>query len=293
LSWSFSPIAPQDELSADDQECGRVVIEATHGVVPALDATRLTHVGLIETDMFIAQLRKRSRPYVSLDACLRGEGDALTIDDSTRAGLEAARLARKYGHEVTFFLNAYNIAEETPYFFARLSAALDITKAEIVAFEGDEYNLETVAGKQRFRAAVKGRLAQLGSDQDCQDFVSEIGLLLGIDEIVVPEWLRPITTAEVRELAAEGVAMQNHGWTHLLVGGLSPNAYADNIRRGREWLQDVCGAEADFFAVPNGDALPLWQTSADYRAWLMLDGKRRFGQLAPGVFNRRALTGHC
>jgi hypothetical protein len=245
---------------------------------------------LVDADRFVNHLRNRKHVYVPLEACLRGEGDALTIDDSTVAAMQAVQLARAHGHAVSLFLNGYNISARVPYFFSRLSAALDAATAEAVAYEGDQHDLRTPAAKRRFRALVKRRLVQLGSDQDRQGFVSEIARLLGIKDIVVPPWLQPMTSEDVKELAADGVDIQNHGWTHVLVGALAPDDYAANIRQGREWLRDVCGAKADLFAVPNGDALPLWQGSPHYSAWLMLDGKRPPGQLGPGLFNRRTLS---
>ena len=105
----------------------------------------------------------------------------------------------------------------------------------------------------------------------------------------VPPWLEPIGTADVVALANEGIDIQNQGWTQAPVGSLPPEQYAANIRRGREWLHEVCGTEADLFAVPNGDALPLWHTSAEYRAWFMHDQTRPPGELATGLFNRRTL----
>jgi hypothetical protein len=47
---------------------------------------------------------------------------------------------------------------------------------------------------------------------------------------------------------------------------------------------------ADLFAVPDGAGLPLWHASQDYNAWLLLDGHRPLGMLAPGLYNRRTLT---
>lgn len=290
LSWSFSPIVPQPELSAKDQGHPSVFIDATHGVVPAADVTLFTHRNLIDTDRFVTQLRNRRRPYVPLNACLKGEGDALTIDDSTYAAMQAARLAREHGHAVTLFVNGYNIRENKPYYFSRLNAALDGAKVEAVIYEGCEYDLRARAAKQRFRSSVKMRLAQVGTELDRENFVCEIGALLGIDDIVVPLFLQPITSADLMQLGAGGVDIQNHGWTHAPVGALPPEAYAANIQRGREWLHETCNADADLFAAPNGDGLPLWHTSPHYRTWLLHDGARPLGKLAPGLFNRRTLS---
>jgi hypothetical protein len=289
LSWAFSPVAPRDHLGVTRPDTHRF-IDTIHGVIAGADGARFTHGGLIDTERLVAQLRERERPYVPLAASLRGEGASLTIDDSTVAARDAARLARQHGHAVTLFLNGYNISERVPYHFSRLSAVLDSTELTSVYYEGYDHDLQTTSAKQRFRSLIKRRIDQIGADPDRQNFVSEIAVLLGVGETAVPRWLAPITIEDVRELAGSGVDIQNHGWTHTLVGALPPEEYAANIRRGRDWLCEVCGTKADFFAVPNGDGLPLWETSPHYSAWILLDPRRPFGELAPGVYNRGMLA---
>jgi hypothetical protein len=267
-----------------------IIIDTTHGVVKDVNPGRFAHRNLLDSSHFAAFLRGRKRAYVPLSACLRGEGDALTIDDSTVAAADAARLARAHGHAVTLFVNGYNIAEGKCYHFSRLDAALDATEIGNVAYGGNGYDLRLPRVAQAFRAHVKRNLLQLGSEQQRESLVDEIGRLLGLNEISVPPFLCPIHSADLIDLAAAGVDIQNHGWTHTTVGAMPFDEHAADIRRGRDWLRDACGAHADLFAVPNGDGLPLWHASQQYRAWFLLDHRRAVGMLAPGLYNRRMLT---
>src|SRR5262245_51689881 len=230
-------------------------VDTTHGAVAAASPALFAHRNLLDLGGLETFLRRRARPYVPLAACLRGEGDAFTLDDSTRAAADAARLARRLGHAVTLFINGWNIQHATPYFFSRLNVALDNASVPLVRFRGAHHDLQGPGGKERFRALVKSRLARLGAEQDRQDLVSEVARRLGVEDLLVPDHLRPLTLAELKQLAAEGVDIQNHGWTHVQAGALPLPAHAADIRAGREWLRMHVGSEADAFAVPNGDGL--------------------------------------
>jgi hypothetical protein len=290
-SWALSwHDVPGEEIARRRQRRRTIIIDTTHGVVPDADPKLHVHRNLLDAGRFAAYLRRRKHAYVPLAACLEGEGDALTIDDATVAGADAARLARAHGHAVTLFINGYNIAEGKCYALSRLNAALDATGVGTLIYDGSTYDLRLARSTRDFRAYVKQKLLQLRSEAERESFVSDIGRLLGIEEIIVPQFLRPIHIADLLELAALGVDIQNHGWTHITVGAVPFDEHAADIRRGREWLHETCGVRADLFAAPNGASLPLWEASGEYRAWLLLDSRRPLGMLAPGLYNRRTLT---
>ncbi len=287
LSWHDSPA---EEFGSEYQKRRAIVIDTTHGVAPGANSSLFVHRNLLDRDRFATYLRGRKPAYVSLAACLEGEGDALTIDDSTVAAADAARLARENGHAVTLFVNGYNIAFGKCYPLARLDAALDARRVDNISYDGSVYGLRLTSQAREFRAQVKERLLRLRSEQEREDLVSDIGRLLGLEEIIVPAFLQPIRNSELIELANCDVDIQNHGWTHMTAGMVPADEYAGNIRRGRQWLNETCGARADLFAVPNGACLPPWHASEEYSAWLLLDGCRPPGMLAPALYNRRTLT---
>jgi len=264
------------------------LIDCTHGIVADHNATLFTHRNLLHAAKF-ERFLERHAPYVSIVDALQGNGDALTIDDSTVTAADAARLARRHGHAVTLFVNGYNVMANEPYFFSRMALALDTATAEQVWFDGTEYTLASTASKAYFRAAVKRRLARLGSEEERQSLVRALAQLMGGDVDEVPAHLRPLTLAELQELRDSGVDLQSHGWTHVRVGALDADAHAADIGRNYDWLREELGVDAHMFAVPNGDGLPLWPSSPYYSLWLLLDGSRPYGEVAPGVFNRRTL----
>ncbi|HEY6138624.1 MAG TPA: polysaccharide deacetylase family protein [Thermoanaerobaculia bacterium] len=262
-------------------------IDATHGVVANADAGSLVHRQLLDAERFAAFLQARPR-YVSVRDALAGKGDALTIDDATAAAADAARLARRYGHEVTLFVNGYNVESGAPYFFSRLAHALDTAKAERIRFAGTDYPLTSHPAKLRFRRAVKETLARIGSEDARQELVAEI-VRLAAGETTISPPLRALTLDELRELLDLGVELHNHGWTHVRVGALPPDEHAADIARGREWLRRSLGCDSDIFAVPNGDGLPPWPSSPHYSIWLLLEDRWGYGEIAPAVYNRRTL----
>ena len=267
-----------------------MIIDTTHGAVAGASRSHFVHRNLLDLDRLETFLCARARPYVPLEACLRGEGDAFTLDDSTVAAAVAARLARQLGHAVTLFINGWNIEQAKPYFFSRLNVALDNACARPVIFRGISHDLRSAPGKQRFRAFVKSRLARMGAEADRQDLVTEVGRLLGVSDLSVPDYLKPLAVAELKALAGDGVDIQNHGWTHVQIGALPLAAHAADIRAGRDWLELQLGTDAGLFAVPNGDGLPPAPGFGSCRAWFLLDARRPAGPCGPGLINRRTLN---
>jgi hypothetical protein len=261
------------------------VIETTHGVVAGHDAKLFTHRNLLDAEK-LAHLLERHPPYVSIVDALRGKGNAFTIDDSTVAAADAARLARSHGHAVTLFVNGYNVTANEPYFFSRMALALDTATADQVMFDGTRYALTSMTAKEDFRSVVKRHLARIGSEEQRQSFVREFAELIGGNIDDVPAHLKPLTLRELEALRDYGVDLQNHGWTHVRVGALDADAHAADIGQNREWMRRKLDVDAYIFAVPNGDGFPLWPSSPHYSIWLLLDGSRPYGEVAPGVHNR-------
>jgi hypothetical protein len=265
-------------------------IDTTHGIVENADAALFVHRNLLDSATFEQHLRTRPQAYHPLRSVLAGEGTALTLDDSTLAAANAAKMARRLGHAVTLFINGFHIAEGRPYFFSRLNVALDLTDMAVVNYEGTCWDLSERTGKEQFRKTVKKRLAAVGNESERDDVVTQIAALLGQKADRVPDHLRVISHDELRELVRLGIDIQNHGWTHSRVGSLSPEAHAEDIRKGREWLRATCGVEADLYAVPNGDGLPPGTGLQNCRAWFLLDDSKPGGEVSPGVYGRRTLV---
>src|SRR5438045_1839574 len=103
-----------------------MAIYTMHGVVRDLCVNCFVHRNMLDELQFVDYLNRRRSAFVGVEDALRGVGDALTIDDSTEAAARAAYLAREYGHQVTLFINPYNVENCSPYFFSVLNVALDL-----------------------------------------------------------------------------------------------------------------------------------------------------------------------
>ena len=266
-----------------------MTIFATHGIVGGALPSRFVDRNLLDTQLFINHLRSRREPYVSLSDCLDGKGDALTLDDSTVAAADAARLAQHLGHKVTLFVNGFHVASARPYFFARLNVALDSAVKRRITFKGKKWLVDTTPNKEAFRVAVKGELATIGKEDNRDELVTEVAHLLGISEVTVPHHLKTITEEQLKDLVRLGIDIQNHGWTHTRRGALPAEEHELDIRKGRQWLQEVCATEAHYYAIPNGDGLPFVHDFTNYSAWFLLSDIFRNVKLPARVFNRTTL----
>jgi hypothetical protein len=264
-----------------------MTIDAVHGVVYSASRDLFNHRNLLDIETFSTYLANRP-PYGPLATSIVNGNDALTLDDSTFAAAEAALIARKLEHCVTLFVNGYNISSGMPYSFSRLNAALDDACRVCIEYEGKHFDLQTTTGKQVFRKAVKSKLLMISEEDGRQDFITTIGQLLGVRDIVIPPYLLPITERDLNHLMSKGVDIQNHGWMHAGIAALTPASLSDNIHLGQKWLQSR-GTTADMYAIPNGDGLPSVNSPKLWKAWFLLDDSLPIGEVRPGVFNRRTL----
>jgi peptidoglycan/xylan/chitin deacetylase (PgdA/CDA1 family) len=121
--------------------------------------------------------------------------------------------------------------------------------------------------------------------------VAELSALLGADGIEVAAHDRPISPAELGVLKDAGVRIENHGWSHVEISGLTDDEFAEHVTAGREWLRRELSVDATLYAVPFGaDDVP-----GHRRPWVG-DGyflaSRRFppGRLGPLCWNRKDLV---
>ncbi|HZN04740.1 MAG TPA: polysaccharide deacetylase family protein [Candidatus Polarisedimenticolia bacterium] len=63
----------------------------------------------------------------------------------------------------------------------------------------------------------------------------------------------PLTPAQVREMAAGGVAIESHGMTHAYLSRLSRDQVLWELRESKRVLEALRGEPVRFFAVPGGD----------------------------------------
>lgn len=229
------------------------MIYLLHGSAPDWRSDRFTCRNVVPTSALERFLTSRPAPFVDLEQALLG-GDALTVDDATRGGAAVCRLARRLGHEVTFFVNPFNVAASRPYFFAPLNAALDLTTRTSVEFDGRSFPLTDWDSKRVFRTTVKKSLLRTGDDEAMHRHVAAICSLLGVPEPAIPDHLQSLSLDELLALRDLGVRIESHGWTHIDVAHASEAAISEHLQRARSWLRDECGVDSQLYAMPFGES---------------------------------------
>ena len=260
-----------------------------HGVVDEWSAGAATHRNYVAREWFERHLRGRIAPYGEWKG-KTAEGDFLSVDDATRAGAAACRVARELGHEVIFFVNPLQVATGTPYFFSVLDAALD-TRTVSSVVEGEEiFDLVTPARVRRFRRAAKARLMTLPAEEALAA-AHEIARRLGTEVAAVPPHCEPVTLDDLRQLRDCGVRVENHGWSHVEISALTDDEFARHVRSAQSWLCTELGVAATLYAVPFGlsDVTPERQRHVP-DGYFLADGDRPPERLGPLCWNRHDLT---
>ena len=261
-------------------------IYALHGVIDRVDAKLFSHRNMTPADRVRARLDTQQK-LVPLAEALAGKGDALTIDDATVASAQAALLARQLGHDVTLFINPWQVADGRADAFAALHWLLDRTRKRKVTWRGKTWWLMTFRQKDDLRAEIKRLLRLHDEPQDNHALIEELQQALGVADLDVPDYLQSLTLAQLRELRDAGVDIQNHYWTHLDPAAHTPARFADEWLRAQDWLTENLGIASQFFASPFGDYFPQPDFLAEHRiVCLLLSHSHPSGPLSPWVVNR-------
>lgn len=268
----------------------RTGIFGTHGIVDGCNTGRFEHRNMLDTEEFRKILTEAPR-FVSITDALEGRGWALTIDDATRAAADAARMARELGHEVTLFINPWQIEDGKPSWFSRLDGWLDFVDAENLTWNGNEYDLSNLDGKNRFRTDVKFAMRRHQDQRQSCALIDHLEDLLGILGKSVPEHLTCLTKGDLGELKAMGIDIQNHSWTHSDPLALGPERFETELRKGRAWLHTNLGIDARYLACAYGEYLPhpaMLQENGT--VCLLLHNHVAPGHVGDNIFNRLNLT---
>jgi hypothetical protein len=262
-----------------------------HGIVDNADPTRFTHRNMLDTRRFQRLLEERTPKFVDLDQALAGNGDALTIDDSTWAAADAAELCLSSGHAVTVFINARNIALQKTYWFALLNVLVDRCERNAIILTSESFSMNSLLDRQRFRKAAKHKALSLHSEEEREEFILRLALSVGVDSLEAPRHLATVTIDGISRLKAISVRIENHGWTHGNVAAMTRQELVEDIRRGADWLEDEAGIATRHYSVPFGatkppDMLPI----SLYEFWHLADENLPTGLLDKRLVNRATLS---
>jgi peptidoglycan/xylan/chitin deacetylase (PgdA/CDA1 family) len=259
----------------------------THGLAPEAVATRFNTRFRSEPAAFSRFLAEQK--FVTLREALAGQGDALTVDDATRASAEVCRLARSLGHPVTLFVNPGQVESGEPYWFMLLNALFDGLRRSSYRLDGTRYPTTTFRERVKLREVVKGRISVLGEEAARSEAVRQLARRWKVRSLTVPPHAETLRIGDLEDLLARGVELQNHGWWHANHLALSPEESALEVRRGRAWLKERLGVEASYFAVPYGEPLPSPQAAPWCTVWFTLLAPPH-GSIGPAVWNRKDVT---
>jgi peptidoglycan/xylan/chitin deacetylase (PgdA/CDA1 family) len=245
---------------------------------------------MTETQTFVRLLSRR-QPFVSLEAALQDQGDALTIDDATHAAYDAALLARSCGHEVTLFINSDNVQNSAPYYLHVLSAVLEhACPAQLGVLCRDRIGSKVPADKTKLRAYFKHRLTRLPDETARGAVLTSLSNEMEIGDISLPKHLHTLSLKQLEYLVAAGVRLENHGGSHAHFSIFDDSLLRNEIERCKSWLSTKLSVDSRFFAVPFGDVLPRIDLGDDIaRCWFMLTASLQAGFVGPKIFNRAEL----
>jgi hypothetical protein len=188
------------------------------------------------------------------------------------------------------FVNPYQIVSGEPYFFTLLDAVLDARRAKAIAYGERTFDLDAPAGLRAFRQAAKASLCGM-SENEALEHVRELATRLSASEIDIPEHAQALTVADLVALRDAGVAIENHGWSHLEIGHLDPAAVCAHIARGADWIGSVTGARPAHYAVPFGmSEVPPESASLVEGTIFLANPELPPGGLPSGCWNRHDFT---
>lgn len=259
-----------------------MTVWAVHGVLDAgLD--RSGHVDRIFLDRETLEGFLGGRSFVPLEEALEEGGDAITVDDGIVAAAEAARTILAAGWPVTLFVNPGDALAGRPLDLKVLDVALDRRPGGAIELDGKTFDLSVDSERRGYRLRVKRRMADLPSMEARLDEALRQAEALGTPDPELPDRVRTLTPDELSALRDEGVGLGNHGWNHVDHRALSREASAEQVARGRAWLESELGQRCDAFSVPFGKMHPPRGVgSVACRHWLLNTSLVSSGPLAGG-----------
>lgn len=261
------------------------MIYVSHGVVGNHSSGLFCHQFLLDRKNFEFYIKHKPNKYVTIENALDGKGEAFTIDDATYSSYDAAKILKKYGHEVTFFINPFYIENQVDYWFLKLNFFLDTVSQSKVNLDNKEFLLSAYQNKLTFRNELKAIVAGLPTEEERQQVLKTI-LKINIDKIKIPFYLKTISETDVLDLHRLGVNIQNHGWTHRQLKDAKEDDIKREIMLGKEWINKKLQYDPGFYAVPFGDCTPT-NNLQNFTYWFLSKKSIALGSVSKKVYNRK------
>ncbi len=189
----------------------------------------------------------------------------VTFDDAYSSVFDiAAPLCKKYGVPVVFFVNAAFIDNQ------RLAAD------NIICYVASEIGMKPIAEAVHATVgadfSVPTSVTAVFSDffpsislPEREAFIRSLLEITGIDEAgLAAQAGLYLTSAQLRGLAAYGVEIGNHTYTHAHCRTLTPSTISREIEQNKEELEALSGTRVRSFSVPYGSSSDLTESVADH-----------------------------
>lgn len=262
------------------------MIYASHGLVKKRSFNKICHMHLLDYQLFEKHLESKKERYVSIEESIHERGDAFTIDDSIYAAMDAALLLRKYGHNVSLFINAYYIENNINYWFVVLNCLMDLYENMEISLCGETYRFSNLKEKLAIRTIIKNTLSLLDTEEDRYSHLNKI-FEIDARNYEVPRYLRTITKSDLLYLISKGVDIENHGWTHKQFACQSMNLIDSEIIKNKAWIRENLQIDSRYYAVPYGERFPPNNYNiAHLRYWLTLLRSESPGSIGNRIYNR-------
>ena len=174
---------------------------------------------------------------------------ALTFDDGKRSNLtEVVPVLERRGHSATFFVTSEPSRTGGLHWFD-LARKIEKTRRDREAAGAGEDASAPDLARFNIRRALK-RTDAAHRDETLAAIAAE----LGIDTTPRDDDERPLTPAEVGELARRGFTVGSHSATHPILTEETPERVRREIEESRRLIGEWIGQPVRHFAYPNGNA---------------------------------------
>ncbi len=183
---------------------------------------------------------------------------ALTFDDGFQSFAKFAYpILERLSLPATVFLPTDFVDTERRIWFCEVHRAIAMTSQASITWEGNRYDLSTIAAREIASAEIQAGLKKHPQDRlfrELEDITSQLrdeDARSGPDD----DAYRLLQSAEVKAFAARGlVTFGAHTGSHAILSLLRPSERLEEIRRSILDVGEWTGRPCDTFAYPNGRA---------------------------------------
>lgn len=178
---------------------------------------------------------------------------SLTFDDGYADNLAAARTLSRHGLTATFYITAGCMADGEPFWPAELRALIkampDAPVRLTVNGEPVVISLQTLAERRKAVATVT-RLIKAHSIPTREHVLQQLREAAGVGAVASPM----LSWSDIREMAALGMTIGSHTFTHPNLPNAGPVDAALEIAASKARLEREIGMPVTMFSYPNGGA---------------------------------------